>query len=131
MKNGYITEYLETYLNQPIVYGKKDCHIMVLTVIDLILGTSFKEEIYEKYTTPTGGRKYAKYNCSYPTLLHLCKDKGVLVDEPMDGDILLTKGHCTVFWRDKVITLDENNIFRITPYDSQTNNYKIYRFREE
>ncbi|EOU9592075.1 hypothetical protein ACOJEA_004775 [Klebsiella aerogenes] len=129
MKNGYITEYLSTLLNQPLVYGDNDCHIMALTVIDLVLGSSFKEEIYKKYTSPTGGRKYAKEHCSYPTLLHLCKELGELVTVPQDGDILITAGHITVFWRDKIITIDENKIYRITPYDPELHNYKIYRFR--
>lgn len=75
MNKGLITEYLSTYANTPIEYGTVDCHIMALTVIDMIIGTQYKDEIYQKYKSASGGRKYAKNNCTYPTLKKLCEDK--------------------------------------------------------
>ena len=35
MKNGFITEYLSGLVGEPLVYGTNDCHIMVLTVIEI------------------------------------------------------------------------------------------------
>ncbi|OVX83646.1 hypothetical protein BME20_13735, partial [Klebsiella pneumoniae] len=60
MKNGFITEYLSGLVGEPLVYGTNDCHIMVLTVIDMITGSNYRDEIYQKYTSPTAGRKYAR-----------------------------------------------------------------------
>lgn len=128
MKNGFITEYLCSLAGQPLVYGENDCHIMVLTVIDMITGSKYKDEIYKKYSTPTAGRKYAKENCSYPTLLGLCKEKGRLISEPLDGDIIIASGHCTVFWRGKVIILLEDKTKYIISYHIPNEKEKIYRF---
>jgi len=105
MKNGFITEYLSTLAGMQLVYGENDCHVMCLTVIDMITGSKYRDEIYHKYTTATAGRKYAKENCSFPTLSGLCRAKGELVNEPLDGDIIIASGHCTVFWRGKVVVL--------------------------
>ncbi len=128
MKNGFITEYLSTLAGEPLVYGKNDCHIMVLTVIDMITGSNYRDEIYEKYNTPIAGRKYAKENCSFPTLLGLCKEKGELVKEPLDGDIIIAAGHSTVYWRGKVIVLSEDKTKYIVSYYNPDQKQKIYRF---
>jgi len=45
MKNGFITEYLSGLVGEPLVYGTNDCHIMVLTVIDMITGSNYRDEI--------------------------------------------------------------------------------------
>lgn len=131
MNKGLITEYLSTYANTPIEYGTVDCHIMALTVIDMIMGTQYKNEIYQKYKSASGGRKYAKDNCTYPTLKKLCEAKGELVDTLRDGDILLASDHCTVFWREKVIVLNEEKVFKVQRYSTEEQNYKVYRFTEE
>jgi len=131
MKNGFITEYLSTLAGEPLVYGVNDCHIMVLTVIDMITGSNYREEIYQKYTTPTAGRKYARENCSFPTLLGLCKEKGTLVNEPLDGDIIIASGHSTVYWRGKVIVLSEDKTKYLISYYSPIEKQKIYRFTGE
>ncbi|MGD8204420.1 DUF6950 family protein [Pantoea sp. FN0305] len=131
MKNGFITKYLSSLSEQPLVYGVNDCHIMVLTVIDMICGTTYRDEIYGKYSNPTEGRKYAKENCSFPTLLGLCKEKGQAVTEPLDGDIILASGHSTVYWRGKVITLSEDKSKYIVSYYYPQEKQKIYRFKGE
>ncbi|ELY6330664.1 hypothetical protein ACM92Y_000646 [Cronobacter malonaticus] len=131
MKNGFITEYLSGLVGEPLVYGTNDCHIMVLTVIDMITGSNCRDEIYQKYTTPTAGRKYAKENCSYSTLLLLCKDKGQIVTEPLDGDIVISSGHSTVYWRGKVIILSEDKTNYIVSQYIPNEKDKIYRFKGE
>jgi len=131
MKNGFITEYLSSLAGQPLVYGENDCHIMVLTIIDMITGSNYRDEIYQKYKTASAGRKYAKENCSFSTLLGLCKEKGSLVDEPLDGDIIITSGHCTVYWRGKVVVLSEDKTHYTISYYFPIEKQKIYRFTGE
>ncbi|HHA1386583.1 TPA: hypothetical protein ACOEDK_003354 [Enterobacter kobei] len=131
MKNGFITEYLSGLVGEPLVYGTNDCHIMVLTVIDMITGSNYRDEIYQKYTTPTSGRKYAKANCSYSTLHLLCKEKGQLVSEPLDGDVIISSGHSTVYWRGKVVILSEDKSNYIVYQYIQNEKDKIYRFKGE
>lgn len=131
MKNGFITEYLSGLVGEPLVYGTNDCHIMVLTVIDMITGSNYRDEIYQKYTTPTAGRKYAKANCSYSTLHLLCKEKGQLVSEPLDGDVIISSGHSTVYWRGKVVILSEDKSNYIVYQYIQNEKDKIYRFKGE
>lgn len=104
---------------------------MVLTVIDMITGSNYRDEIVQKYTSPTAGRKYAKDNCSYSTLLLLCKDKGQLVTEPLDGDIIISSGHSTVYWRGKVIILSEDKTNYIVSQYIPNEKDKIYRFKGE
>ncbi len=128
MKNGFITEYLSTLAGMQLVYGENDCHVMCLTVIDMISGSKYRDEIYQKYNTPTAGRKYAKENCSFPTLSGLCRAKGELVNEPLDGDIIIASGHCTVFWRGKVIVLNEDGTHYVITYYNPMEKEKIYRF---
>jgi len=128
MKNGFITEYLSTLAGEPLVYGVNDCHIMVLTVIDMITGSNYRDEIYKKYNTPTAGRKYAKEHCSFPTLFGLCKEKGELVKEPLDGDIIIASSHSTVYWRGKVIVLSEDKTKYVISYYNPDQKQKIYRF---
>lgn len=77
------------------------------------------------------GRKYAKESCSYSTLLLLCKDKGQLVTEPLDGDIIILSGHSTVYWRGKVIILSEDKINYIVSQYIPNEKDKIYRFKGE
>ncbi|EEW7495314.1 TPA: hypothetical protein J6O31_002931 [Escherichia coli] len=125
--NGFITEYLSTLIGQPIVYGENDCHIMSLTVIDMLLGTNYRDEIYQRYTSPTGGRKYAKEHCSYKSLNALCNDLGTKQVEPFDGDILITGSQSTVYWRGKVI-ISIDGVYAVMKYEPIENNYKIYRF---
>ncbi|ELY4003065.1 hypothetical protein SMY28_003557 [Cronobacter dublinensis] len=131
MKNGFITEYLSGLVGEPLVYGTNDCHIMVLTVIDMITGSNYRDEIYQKYTTLTAGRKYAKANCSYSTLHLLCKEKGQLVSEPLDGDVIISSGHSTVYWRGKVVILSEDKSNYIVSQYIQNEKDKIYRFKGE
>ncbi|EML6563164.1 DUF6950 family protein [Enterobacter kobei] len=131
MKNGFITEYLSGLVGEPLVYGTNDCHIMVLTVIDMITGSNYRDEIYQKYTTLTAGRKYAKANCSYSTLHLLCKEKGQLVSEPLDGDVIISSGHSTVYWRGKVVILLEDKSNYIVSQYIQNEKDKIYRFKGE
>ncbi|EOC1337943.1 DUF6950 family protein [Enterobacter ludwigii] len=131
MKNGFITEYLSGLVGESLVYGTNDCHIMVLTVIDMITGSNYRDEIYQKYTTLTAGRKYAKANCSYSTLHLLCKEKGQLVSEPLDGDVIISSGHSTVYWRGKVVILSEDKSNYIVSQYIQNEKDKIYRFKGE
>ncbi|WP_370553593.1 hypothetical protein [Edwardsiella tarda] len=126
---GFITEYLSSLLGTEIVYSHNDCHIMALTVIDIMLGggSHYTDEIRGKYKTPKEGRAYAIKNCSYPTLEALCESIGTEVTEPTDGDILIAKDHCTVFWRGKILVLNDD-VWGITRINS-FNDYKIYRIR--
>ncbi|HCD2259993.1 TPA: hypothetical protein NBJ53_004724, partial [Escherichia coli] len=91
----------------------------------------YRDEIYQKYTTPTAGRKYAKANCSYSTLHLLCKEKGQLVTEPLDGDIIISSGHSTVYWRGKVVILSEDKSNYIVSQYIPNEKDKIYRFKGE
>ncbi|WP_370550847.1 hypothetical protein NMD63_05690 [Edwardsiella tarda] len=124
---GFITEYLSSLIGTEIVYSQNDCHIMALTVIDIMLGTHYADEIRGKYNTPKEGRAYAVKNCSYLTLEALCESIGTEVSEPNDGDILIAKDHCTVFWRGKILVLNDD-VWGITRINS-FNDYKIYRIR--
>ncbi|OVX87237.1 hypothetical protein, partial [Klebsiella pneumoniae] len=76
-------------------------------------------------------RTFPKENCSYSTLLLLCKDKGQVVSEPLDGDIVISSGHSTVYWRGKVIILSEDKTNYIVSQYIPNEKDKIYRFKGE
>ncbi|WP_370557710.1 hypothetical protein [Edwardsiella tarda] len=126
---GFITAYLSSLIGTEIVYSMNDCHIMALTVIDIMCDSHYTDEIRGKYHTPKEGRAYAIKNCSSPTLDALCVSIGTEVSEPNDGDILIAKDHCTVFWRGKILVLNDG-IWCVSKINTpEIENYKIYRIR--
>ncbi|MEO3287226.1 hypothetical protein ABHD38_25140, partial [Enterobacter cloacae] len=68
---------------------------------------------------------------SYSTLHLLCKENGELVTEPLDGDIIISSGHSTVYWRGKVVILSEDKSNYIVSQYIPNEKDKIYRFKGE
>ena len=48
------------------------------------------------------------------------QEKGELVTEPLDGDIIISSGHSTVYWRGKVVILSEDKSLLCSFFTSST-----------
>ncbi len=102
-----ILKYIQSLLNQELLYGINDCHILSLTIIDIKLGTAYRDIYYGKYDNPKSGWLYSK-NTAYPTLRDLLNTVGIKHAIPSNGCILLTGNHASTYWNGKVLVLNNN-----------------------
>lgn len=132
MDHGRITQYLSQLLEQEFEFGVNDCHIMAFTVVDLILGTSYRDELAGKYKTSKAGFRLLAKKGTFKNIKDLCEKIGETVLIPMEGDILLDPDglHCSIYWMGKYLVLnEETKKYQMKKYSTDCE-YLIYRIRK-
>ncbi|MCW2478115.1 hypothetical protein [Candidatus Symbiopectobacterium sp. NZEC135] len=121
-----ILKYIQSLLNQELVYGINDCHILALTIIDIQLETNYRDIYYGKYHDPKSGWLYSK-NTEYPTLRDLLNTVGTTKQSiPNNGCVLLKGNHASTYWNGKVLVLNNtNNKYELTHFCS-SDEWEIY-----
>lgn len=127
-----ITEYLSSLLNEEFKYGTNDCHVVAFNVIDIILSTEYHLELVGKYKTAIGGFKHLAKKGTFKNIHDICEQLGELQEYPNDGDILVhpTENHCSVYWKGKLLVVNElTKTYELQKY-SHDMEYQIYKIRK-
>lgn len=92
IKTRLITDYINSLVGQPRVYGENDCNILCCKIIDICAGTDLFNSLYQQYDSIADGLKKCKPLTGYSNVLQPLKEKFSLVEgELQDGDLLLTE----------------------------------------
>ncbi|EIC3047332.1 hypothetical protein LAB19_001666 [Salmonella enterica subsp. enterica serovar Manhattan] len=106
IKTRLITDYFNSLVGQPRVYGDNDCNLLACKVIDILTGSDLYTKLHKNYDSIEDGLKKAKDLCGYSNVLQPIKEKFKLVtDELQNGDLLVSSHK-----------LGRRNYYSVTPY---------------
>ncbi|EHI3273289.1 hypothetical protein J9089_003262 [Salmonella enterica] len=123
IKTRLITDYINSLIGQPRVFGENDCNLVACKIIDIHAGSDLYEKLYQKYDSIEDGVKKAKELCGYSHILQPIKEKFKLVEELEDGDLLVTEHKLgrrkyysvALYFSGYVLIADENDIWVTRP----------------
>lgn len=122
-----IVQLISNLIGQELVYGENDCHLIVLSVLDISIGTDYHSQYYRKYTSAKSGWQYSR-NTEYPTLKELLNKVATKSDVPCNGAILMNGSHATVYWNGRILVLN-NNKYELTDFQNSTE-WEIFLIRK-
>ncbi|EMW0060147.1 hypothetical protein ABIV32_001559 [Salmonella enterica subsp. enterica] len=139
IKTRLITDFINSLIGQPRVFGENDCNLVACKIIDIHAGSDLYNKLYQKYDSIEDGVKKSKDLCGYSHILQPIKEKFNLVeDELEDGDLLVTEHKLgrrkyysvALYFSGYVLIADDDDIWVTRPvyeieYDS------AYRFGGE
>ena len=136
LKRCLITDYINTLVNQPIIYGENDCNILFVKIVDTHCGTNYFEQVYKKYDSIKDGIAKMKQLTGFSTALQCVKQHAEEVTEPDDGDLIVmprklgskTYYSFTVYYSGYCL-IEEDGVYRMRPV-SHVEYSKIYRIKE-
>lgn len=125
MIHNEIMAIIEDALNNPYEYGKNDCNIVALRIVDLLCGTNWST--VAKYSTLKEGIKQLQelgFNSAQDIIIKECKE----VHYPIDGDIWLDNDNplqMGIIVSNRLICINEDHSeFKL---DTKKKNGKYYR----
>lgn len=92
IKTRLITDYINSLIGSPRVYGENDCNLVACKIIDILAGSDLYTKLHNNYDSIADGLKKSKELCGYSNVLQPIKENFKLVeDELQDGDLLVTE----------------------------------------
>ncbi|WP_255425968.1 DUF6950 family protein [Providencia sp. JUb39] len=139
IKTRLITDFINSLIGQPRVYGENDCNIVACKIIDILTGSDLFSKLYQHYNSLEDGLKKSKDLCGYSHVLQPIKENFNLVnDELEDGDLLVTEHKLgrrkyysvSIYFSGYCLTTNENDVWVTCPvYEIEYEN--VYRFGGE
>lgn len=136
IKTRLITDFINSLIGQPRIFGENDCNIIACKIIDICSGSDLYSKLYKNYDSIEDGLKKSKDLCGYSNVLQPIKSNFNLVtDELKDGDLLVTEEKLgrrkyysvSIYFSGYALVLDENECWATRPiYEVDYEN--VYRF---
>ncbi|EDH8282146.1 hypothetical protein CB696_00115 [Salmonella enterica subsp. enterica serovar Livingstone] len=139
IKTRLITDYINSLIGSPRVFGENDCNLVACKIIDILAGSDLYTKLYNNYDSIEDGLKKSKDLCGYSHILQPIKEKFNEVEgELEDGDLLVTEHKLgrrkyysvAVHFSGYVLIADDDDIWVTRPvYEIEYE--KVYRFGGE
>ncbi|PVO50887.1 hypothetical protein C4743_06095 [Salmonella enterica subsp. enterica serovar Newport] len=92
IKTRLITDFINSLIGQPRVYGENDCNLIACKIIDIHTGSDLFQKLHKNYDSIADGLKKSKTLCGYSNILQPIKENFIPVEgELEDGDLLVTE----------------------------------------
>ncbi|EDQ0980172.1 hypothetical protein GRG99_002418 [Salmonella enterica subsp. enterica serovar Virchow] len=124
IKTRLITDFINSLIGQPRVFGENDCNLVACKIIDILAGSDLYTKLYKNYDSIEDGVKKSKDLCGYSHILQPIKENFKEVDgELKDGDLLVTEHKLgrrkyysvAVYFSGYVLVADEDDIWLTRP----------------
>ncbi|ENS3213690.1 hypothetical protein ACEZ6F_000158 [Salmonella enterica] len=139
VKTRLITDYINSLIGQPRVFGENDCNLVACKIIDILAGSDIYTKLYQNYDSLEDGLKKAKELCGYSSVLQPIKEHFTLVDGELEnGDLLVTEHKLgrrkyysvALYFSGYVLIADEDDIWVTRPV-CEIEYESVYRFGGE